>query len=544
MRFGLNRRGLLRLAALPVAGLQVGGRTGAHAAADKIIVFVPQAMPASLDPIATPSFATRTASMAVFETLYGTDARLNATPQMVDQFRMEDNGKNWLFQLRSGLRFHDGSKVTARDCVASLRRWMRRDRVGHALGARLDVIEAPSDDTLRLRLGRPLLRVPLMLTKSQLSPPVVMPARFADSSTETPVDGVIGSGPFRVGNLAWHQGDDLDLQRFDGYQPRTEASDFTGGGHMVLLDRVLWRTLGRTPDDPVKALRDGSVDWVEWVPPELAGGGFGDPNVMAGQMDDIGYYAMLRLNTRRGPTANQRVRQAILAGVDQTAVMAGVFGDDISRFRAPIGLFPPLSEFVTTAGEERIGGKKSPRAIKTMLLDAGYKGEPIVILDPVDDIIHTRLTAAAIDELKQIGLTIEQRKLDRQAFAAWRSGSATPGSHSASAGDEAADWSVLCDSVPCADHYDPFAISAGPPPAGGLWPGWPDDPAAARLRDAWIDAGDLNTQRAIAAQLQVQVFTTAAFVPLGQWFPTAAWRKTVTGLQKGSFPVFWDVVRQ
>jgi peptide/nickel transport system substrate-binding protein len=548
MRFGLNRRGLLRGAALPAVALPVVRRNKVWAAAEKTIVFVPEAMPASLDPIATPSFATRTASTAVFETLYGTDARLNAVPQMVDKFRMEDDGRTWVFQLRSGLWFHDGTKVTARDCVASLRRWMRRDRVGHALGARLDVIEAPSDDTLRLRLGRPLPRVPVMLAKSQMSPPVIMPARFADTSTETPVDGVVGSGPFRVGDLTWHPGGDLDLLRFERYQPRTEASGFTGGGRVVLLDRVLWRT----PEDPVKALRDGSADWVEWVAPELAGAGFGDPNVIAGQLDDVGYYAMLRLNTLRGPTANQRVRQAILAGVDQTAVMVAVFGDDVSRFRAPIGLFPPGSEFVTTAGNERIGATKSPRAIRTMLKDAGYEGEPIVILDPVDDIVHTRLTAAAIEELRQIGLTVERRTLDRYAFAAWRSGNAARGSRPVPAGPAmegtdghaAADWSALCDSVPCADHYDPFAISAGPPPAGGLWPGWPDDPAAARLREAWIDAGDLTTQRAIAGQLQVQVFTTAAFVPLGQWFPTAAWRKTVTGLQKGSFPVFWDVARQ
>jgi peptide/nickel transport system substrate-binding protein len=133
--------------------------------------------------------------------------------------------------------------------------------------------------------------------------------------------------------------------------------------------------------------------------------------------------------------------------------------------------------------------------------------------------------------LQQIGLTVEERKLDAHAFAAWRTGEAN------------SDWAALCDSVPCADHYDPFAISAGPAPAGDLWPGWPDDPAAAQMREAWIDAGDPRTQRAIAGQLQVQVFTTAAFVPLGQWFPTSGWRKTVTGQQKGSFPVFWDVAR-
>jgi peptide/nickel transport system substrate-binding protein len=71
MRGGLKRRGFFGLAALPAV---------ARAATERRLVFVPQAMPVSLDPIATPSFATRTASMAVFDTLYGTDAALNALP--------------------------------------------------------------------------------------------------------------------------------------------------------------------------------------------------------------------------------------------------------------------------------------------------------------------------------------------------------------------------------------------------------------------------------------------------------------------------------
>jgi peptide/nickel transport system substrate-binding protein len=79
---------------------------------------------------------------------------------------------------------------------------------------------------------------------------------------------------------------------------------------------------------------------------------------------------------------------------------------------------------------------------------------------------------------------------------------------------------------------------------GGLWPGWTDDAATTRSRDNWIDARDLRAKRSIAAQLQDQVFTFAPFVPLGVWFPLAGWRDVLTGLQKGPFPVFWEVARE
>jgi peptide/nickel transport system substrate-binding protein len=143
------------------------------------------------------------------------------------------------------------------------------------------------------------------------------------------------------------------------------------------------------------------------------------------------------------------------------------------------------------------------------------------------------MTAAAINELTQIGLSVEERKLDRAAWAARRQ---RPGMDD--------DWCAVCDSLPGADHSDPFAISAGPGPISGEWPGWPDDPVAARLRDAWIDSPSLSAGQEIAARLQTRVFTTAAFVPLGQWFPVSAWRETITGQQVGAFPVFWDVARK
>jgi len=521
MRDGLDRRSFLGLAALPAIF-----RT-AYAASDKSVTFVPQAMPASLDPIATPSFATRTAALAVFETLFGTDAQLNPMPQMVEHFQMRDDGKSWEFQLRPGMLFHDGTKVTARDCAASLHRWMRKDRAGHVLGARLDVMETPGDLTLTMRLARPLRQVPLLLTKSQLSPPVIMPERFANTSTDTPLPQVIGSGPFRVPGMSWRPGDDLDLVRFEQYQPRSDPSSFTGGQRVVLVDQVRWRT----KDDPIQALRDGTADWVEWLPPDLPTEELNGAGIVTRGLDDVGYYGMLRLNTLRGPTANQKIRQAILAGVDPGAVMETTFGTNGYRYLVPVGLFPPASEFANTAGSDRVGGQKSPRAIAAMLKAAGYSGEPFVLVNPVDDIVHTRLTSAVADELTQIGLAVEQLKLGRDAFEAWRRQAADQG------------WSGLCDSVPCADHFDAFAISAGAGPSGEIWPGWTDDAQAGKLRDAWIDAQDLRAKRSMAAQLQEQVYTTAGFVPLGQWCPATAWRSGLTGQQKGCFPVFWDIAR-
>ena len=58
----------------------------------------------------------------VWDTLYGVDNQFRAQPQMVAGDKTENDGKTWELTLRDGLKFHDGEKVLAKDCVATIKR--------------------------------------------------------------------------------------------------------------------------------------------------------------------------------------------------------------------------------------------------------------------------------------------------------------------------------------------------------------------------------------------------------------------------------------
>ena len=90
---------------------------------------MPQANLTSLDPVWTTATVTRNFSLMVYETLYGRDEKFNPQPLMVEGHVIDDDGKRWTMRLREGLVFHDGTPVLARDCVASLQRWLKRDAV-------------------------------------------------------------------------------------------------------------------------------------------------------------------------------------------------------------------------------------------------------------------------------------------------------------------------------------------------------------------------------------------------------------------------------
>src|ERR1700741_3772329 len=111
----MRRRTLLASSAAALVAPSIG-----RGAASNVLKFVPQADLAVLDPIWTTTYQTRDHGFLVFDTLFGLDSDFRAQPQMAEGAASDDAGKTWRITLRPDLNFHDGSKVLARDCVASI----------------------------------------------------------------------------------------------------------------------------------------------------------------------------------------------------------------------------------------------------------------------------------------------------------------------------------------------------------------------------------------------------------------------------------------
>ena len=216
----MNRRQVLAgaavLAARPaLAQPAIGG-------ASKTLSFVPTTNPPSYDP----AQATRTLGLMIYETLYTRDIHLNPHPHMLEGHLVEDDGKRWTMKLRDGLWFHDGTPVRARDCVASIRRWMVRDPIGGFINERMDALEALDDRTLIWRLRKPFPFLPNALAKTQLTP-AIMPERLcADPWKQAPE--CIGSGPFRWVASELVSGSRAMMAKSENYVPRPRRSS-TGG---------------------------------------------------------------------------------------------------------------------------------------------------------------------------------------------------------------------------------------------------------------------------------------------------------------------------
>ena len=126
----ISRRSLLKAAAA-VPALSLPGIVRAES--QSTLRFIPVIDLAFVDPIYSTAQVSRNHGFMVYDTLYGMSSSLQVSPQMLSGTAISGDGLQWDLSLRDGLFWHDGERVLARDCVASIRRWAARDGFGGEL---------------------------------------------------------------------------------------------------------------------------------------------------------------------------------------------------------------------------------------------------------------------------------------------------------------------------------------------------------------------------------------------------------------------------
>ncbi|MDE4911144.1 ABC transporter substrate-binding protein [Methylobacterium sp. 092160098-2] len=519
----LNRRSFMAL-----SGAALAAPALAQGSAARTLKFIPQADLTVLDPIWTTAYVTRNHGLAVFDTLYGTDARYAAQPQMVAGHTVENDDKLWRVTLRPGLTFHDGSPVLARDCVASIARWGKRDAMGQTLMAYTDELSAPDDRTIQFRLKKPFALLPEALGKVGSSICAIMPERLAKTDPFTQVTEMVGSGPFRFKADERVVGARVVYERFAGYVPREGGEpQWTSGPKRVFVDRVEWHVI---PDQATaaSAMQTGELDWWEQPPADLVptlGG------LTTRITDPTGLIGCLRMNQLQPPFDNPAIRQVLLKVVDQTDFMQAVTGTDPKLIHVPTGFFCPGLPMASDVGLDVLTSKRDYEAAKTALAAAGYKGEKVVLMGASDFPSLKALADVAADMLTRAGFNVDYQVMDWGSVVQRRAKK-----------DPIAQggWSAFCTFWAGLDQANP-AVSAflrGTGQSAAI--GWPTSEKIEALRDQWLDAPDTAARKQLAGALQRQAFTDLPYLPLGQYFNQTSYKPSLTGVLDG-VPMFWNV---
>ncbi len=505
----------------------------ARAAGSKVLRFIPQADLAVLDPVWTTAYVTRNHGMMVFDTLFGQDNSYKAQPQMVQGFTTSADAKTWTLTLRDGLRFHDNTPVLAKDCVASVSRWGKRDAFGQALMAATDELSAPDDKTITFRLKRPFPLLPDALAKVGVSMCPIMPERLAKTDPFKQVTEMVGSGPFRFVANERVPGAKVVYERFAGYVPRPDGTpSLTAGPKIVKVDRVEWNVI---PDaaTALGALQSGEADWWEQPTFDLLPVLKSDTRIRADLLDPTGYPSMLRMNQLFPPFDNPKIRRALLGAVNQADYMTAVAGTDPQWWKDKVGYFPPGSPLETKPAWRRSRGPRDVAKAKSEILAAGYKGEPIVVMVASDYPTLNAMALVGVDMLRKCGFNVDVVETDWGSVVQRRSSRNSP---------EKGGWSVFFTSFTGLDEYTPAGYLGLRGNGTSGWFGWPTDPKLEELRNSWFAAPDAAAQKAFGPEIQTEAFNEVPFLPLGEYLQPTAYSTSLKGVLKG-MPIFWNVER-
>lgn len=272
------------------------------------------------DPIYSATNVTADHGAAIYDTLFSLDSKFVAQPQMVEKWGVSDDKKTYTFELRDGLGWHDGTSVTAADCVASIRRWGQVAPGGQMIMARARDISKKDEKTFAIVLKEPL--GPLVDILGDLTPSClsIMREKDANRPATEQVTTTIGSGPFKFNEALAKPGASYTYDRNDKYVPRKEPSDGLAGGKIVSVDRVIWDVIA-DQQTAMAALQAGEIDYYETPPADLFSLINSDPNLELQVLDSAGQDAVLRMNFLQPPFDNIKARQAILHLIDQEPFM-------------------------------------------------------------------------------------------------------------------------------------------------------------------------------------------------------------------------------
>jgi peptide/nickel transport system substrate-binding protein len=524
----MHRRSLLRAGVtVSIAAPQIARGQGS-----KVLKFVPQADLAVLDPVYATAYVTRNHAFLVYDTLYGLDEDYRPQPQMVEGHVVEDDGKLWTLTLREGLLFHDGSKVLARDAVASIRRWAARDAFGASLFAATDEMSALDDRQIRFRLKKPFPTLPLALGRGSNTMLPVVPERLASTPGSQQITEMVGSGPYRFVADERIAGSRAVYHRNEAYVPRgSGVASFTAGPKVANLDRIEWHII---PDaaTAAAALQAGEIDWWEQPTSDLLPVLKRNRAITTEIIDRAGNIGFLRLNSLHPPFDRAGIKAALLGAVNQADFMQAVIGTDPAMWTQPAGVFTPGTPLATSAGLEVFTRPRDYNQVKRDLAAAGYRGERVTFIAATDFPAVNALCEVSADMLRKSGINLDYQGLDWGTVTTRRNSQETP---------DRGGWNAHCTYTAGYDLLNPGSNPSLNAIGRGGFVGWPTNPKLASLRSAWFDAPDLGAQQRICVEIQSEFLRDPPYIPLGQFFQATAYRNTVSNIPRGAFSLFWGI---
>ena len=343
----------------------------------------------------------------------GTDGNSKIVPSLAESWDISDDGLEYTFHLRQGVKFHNGNDFTAEDVAYTFHRMLtveggvNTEFIDQIKGAdellagetdTLEGVEVVDDYTIKVTLKEPFAG----FLASISSPGVSI---YDSEATEAAGDQfgmdpavTVGTGPFEFSS--WSFNNQLVLTRNEDYWKG--ASGLPGVVIKIIPDTETQSMMFESGELDILDLdyAADSVDrFTETYPDQIVQG----PRV------GIVYFTM---NFNKEPFQDVRVRKAVQMSIDRQAILDALYG---GRGQVEQGIFPHgLIGF--NPDQEEI--KYDPEAAKTLLAEAGYADgfDMEIAADSSASDTMTMALEIVSDQLAEVGIRAEIKNYDESTW--------------------------------------------------------------------------------------------------------------------------------
>ncbi|GIP38696.1 peptide ABC transporter substrate-binding protein [Paenibacillus sp. J31TS4] len=307
------------------------------------------------------------------------------------------NPTTWRFKLRQDVKFHNGDPFTADDVKFSLERVAKDQKLveygNYKQIKEVKVVDPYTVDIVTVET-EPVLLSRLSRLGSSMLPSKLIQEKGMDAFLKSPV----GTGPYKFSE--WIRDDRVELVKNDAYF-----------GDAPKWDKLVFRSI---PEEAtrVSELLTGGIDIAVSIPPTdmKRVNENKTTEVKSGPTTRV---VMLALNTASGPTANQKVREAINLAIDKKAIINNLYEGDAQETLTPIipGVFG--------AKKELFGKSQYDQArAKQLLKEAGYEnGLTINFTGSVGKTYKDKETEELIAAmLTEVGIKVNLELLEASKF--------------------------------------------------------------------------------------------------------------------------------
>jgi peptide/nickel transport system substrate-binding protein len=279
------------------------------------------------------------------------DPDLTLRPALAERWAPNADGSVWSFEIRRGVRFHDGRTLTARDVAATMNRLADPANGSIALSAFAGVLSkggarAAGETTVEFRLDAPNGNFPYLVSSDNYNT-VILPADYAGGFERD----FNGTGPFRL----------------ERYVAKARASFVRNEGYWgarALPERVSF-TFYDGIQAQVLAMQGGELDILLHVPVQGSQALLADSRLAIVALPSSAH-EQVHMRTDQGPFADKRVRQAVAMSLNRESIVHGMF-----RGRATLGDDSPFAPIYPATDREVPQRRQDLARAKELLAAAG-----------------------------------------------------------------------------------------------------------------------------------------------------------------------------